>query len=168
MSRIPLNLPAFRLIIKLLDTAADSIQESIGSIMKILIVEDDFISRKILHKVLSDYGECDVAVDGEEALAAISQALDSKEPYKLVCLDIMLPNIDGQEVLRRLRKMEADRGIALGDTEHGMSVVMTTSLEEPKHFMQSMRSGCEGYVPKPIDRQRLLKTLREIGLVKDS
>lgn len=134
--------------------------------MKILIVEDDFISRKVLHKVLSQFGDCDFAVDGQEALTALTSALESNEPYRLVCLDIMLPNIDGQEVLRRLRELEKGRGVALGDREHAASVIMTTSLEEPKHFMQSMRSGCEGYVPKPIDRERLVKTLREIGLVR--
>jgi len=133
--------------------------------MKILIVEDDFVSRKVLHKVLSQFGECDFAVDGEEALQALSSGLDSEEPYRLVCLDIMLPNIDGQEVLKRLRVMEAERGVQVGDSERSTSVIMTTSLQDPKHFMQSMRSGCEGYVPKPIDRERLIKTLREIGLV---
>ena len=134
--------------------------------MNILIVEDDFASRKFLMSVLSKYGSCDVAVDGEEAIVAFKAAVASGTFYNLVCLDIMLPGIDGQEVLRQIRQIEADNSIPLGDKDRGARVVMTTALDDSKNFMQSLRTGCEGYVPKPIDKNRLIKTLREIGLIE--
>jgi two-component system, chemotaxis family, chemotaxis protein CheY len=63
--------------------------------MRCLIVEDDFVGRKLMQKYLSDYGECDVAVDGEEAVEAFRQAVENETPYDLICLDIMMPNMNG-------------------------------------------------------------------------
>lgn len=134
--------------------------------MNILVIEDDFVSRKYLVAILSQYGTCDVAVDGEEAIEAFKASLESEHPYDLICLDIMLPKMDGQEVLRQIRALEASKGIELGDKEKSVQVLMTTALDDSKNFMQSLRTGCEGYIPKPIQKERLIKTLREIGLIK--
>lgn len=136
-----------------------------GEGMNILIVEDDFASRKLLMVILSPYGQCDVAVDGEEAIHAFEQSVASGERYDLVCLDIMLPRMDGQQVLKRMREIEADRGISWGDREKSATILMTTALDDAKNFMDSMRSGCEGYLPKPITKKRLLGVLREFGLI---
>ena len=63
--------------------------------MKILIVEDDFASRKFMMDYMSKYGECDGTVDGSEAVEAFMMAREDDEPYDLVCLDIMMPSMDG-------------------------------------------------------------------------
>lgn len=133
--------------------------------LRILIVEDDFSSRKILQRFLSKFGECDVAVDGQEAVSAFQSALTNNEPYQLVCLDIVMPKMDGQQVLQEIRKLEEENGIPLGDQERSVRVIMTTCLEDPKNFMDSVRHGCEGFLPKPVDINRLQKTLQEIGLI---
>ena len=80
--------------------------------MKILIAEDDFASRKFMLRFLSKYGECDVTVDGMEAVDAFLMALDSDEGYDLVCLDIMMPEIDGYQVLKTIRDIERERSVA--------------------------------------------------------
>ena len=59
--------------------------------MKILLAEDDYTTRKYMSSFLSKYGECDVTVDGMEAVDAFMMALDEGEPYDLVCLDVMMP-----------------------------------------------------------------------------
>ena len=59
--------------------------------MRILIAEDDFASRKAILKFLSAYGECDVTVDGMEAIDAFMMALEEEDPYDLICLDVMIP-----------------------------------------------------------------------------
>ena len=79
--------------------------------MKILLAEDDFASRKFMDKQLSRYGECDVMVDGEEAVDAFLMALEDDEPYDLACLDVMMPVMDGYQVLKAIRDIEAQRGI---------------------------------------------------------
>ena len=79
--------------------------------MRILIVEDEFITRKIVQSILSSYGECDIAVDGEEAVQAFTMAWESNKPYDLICMDILMPNKDGHQALKEIREKEAQRGI---------------------------------------------------------
>ena len=71
--------------------------------MRILIVEDDFTSRKFFQKVLAPYGDTEVAVNGQEAVEAFQQAINEGRPYDLVTLDIMMPVMDGTEMASRLR-----------------------------------------------------------------
>jgi len=59
--------------------------------VRCLIVEDDFISRKILRELLLPYFEVEIAVDGEEAVTAFKLAMEAKAPYDMICMDIMMP-----------------------------------------------------------------------------
>ncbi|MFO7655237.1 MAG: response regulator [Candidatus Krumholzibacteriia bacterium] len=129
--------------------------------MRILVVEDDFISRRLLCRYLEPYGECDVAVNGREAIQAVRRALNSGPRYDLVCLDIMMPDMDGQQTLREIRILEKEGGVAPEDTAR---VIMTTALEDHVNVMKAFRSQCDGYVVKPIERKRLLQILHESGL----
>lgn len=131
--------------------------------MKCLIVEDDFAARRLLQRYLSGYGDCDVAVDGNEAVEAFSQATDEKEPYDLICLDIMMPNMDGHEALKAIRQIESDHGINGLD---GVKVIMTTALGDSKNVMESFREGCEAYIVKPVEKDKLLEEMANLGFVK--
>ena len=129
--------------------------------MKILVVEDDATSRDVLHSILSEFGSCDVAADGEEGLAAFGRAFERGEPYDLVCLDILLPRMDGQEVLRKIRELEASGGSEAGEAR----VVMITALSDPKNVVEAFyRGGATAYVPKPIDRDHLFQVLGKLGV----
>ena len=66
--------------------------------MRILIAEDDLVSRKFLFKFLSRYGECDLVVDGLEALDAFLISIKDDRHYDLICLDIMMPKVDGIKI----------------------------------------------------------------------
>lgn len=132
--------------------------------MKILIVEDDFISRRVLQKILSQLGECEIAVNGTEAIEAFSMALQEGCPYQLVCLDIMMPELNGQEVLKIMRKLEQEMGV-LGQKE--CMIIMTTALDSPKNVIEAYyHGGCTEYMVKPIDKSKLLAKLREHGLIE--
>ncbi len=132
--------------------------------MKILIVEDDFVSRTVLQEMLNPLGLCHQAVDGREAVAAFQRALDEKAPYDLICLDIMMPNMDGQEALRQMRQLEKERGIGGSDM---VKVIMTTALGDAKNIMAALVKGsCDGYLVKPIVREALLAKIRELGLIQ--
>ena len=95
--------------------------------MKILLAEDDFVTRKFMVNFLSKYGECDVTVDGMEAVDAFMMALEDEEPYDLVCLDIMMPVMDGYQALVAIRKLEKEKNIS---EDKAVKVIMTTALNE--------------------------------------
>jgi len=132
--------------------------------MKTLIVEDDFISRTLIQEMLSPYGPCHSASNGLECLTAFEQSLKNKTPYDLVCLDIMMPEMDGQEALRRLRELEEKMGIGGSDLA---KVIMISALGDAKSIMKSFMKGqCEAYLTKPVDRDKLLATCRKLGLIE--
>ena len=130
--------------------------------LKILIVEDDFVGRKLLFKHLSAFGEVDLAVDGAEAVKAFYMSMLKKTPYDLICLDVMMPEMDGQEVLKSIRETEIRHGIRPG---LGAKIIMTTALDDTESIMKAFREQCDGYLVKPIKRGALLSTMQDLGLI---
>lgn len=130
--------------------------------LRTMAVEDDFISRALITKLLAKYGHCDVAIDGYEGIAGILLALENGEPYDLVCIDIMMPQLDGRSLLRLIRRLEQDFGIDLGQ---GTKVVMTTALNDSKQVVGSFSEGCEGYLVKPLSKDKLHELLVKLQLV---
>lgn len=131
--------------------------------MKCLIVEDNFVARRLMQSYLSSYGKCDIVVDGNEAVEAFRQAIFFKKPYDLICLDIMMPNMDGHEALKAIRQIESDRGINGLD---GVKVIVTTALDNSQNVTDSLRKGCEAYIVKPIEKDKLIEEMEKLGLVK--
>ena len=131
--------------------------------MRILIAEDDFISRTIMKKFLAQIGECDVAVDGEEAVTLFKMAMKEGRPYALITLDIMMPKMDGQSVLKEIRSIESDKKIYGGD---GVKVIMTTALSDKKNVLSAFKSQCEAYLIKPIDKNKIITELKKLKLIQ--
>ena len=131
--------------------------------MKILIAEDDFASRKFMLRFLSQYGECDVTVDGMEAVDAFTMALDADEGYDLVCLDIMMPELDGYQALKQIREYEKEKGISEDD---GAKIIMTTALNEGRNVTKAFELGCVAYAGKPIDHDKFENVLRKLNLIE--
>ncbi|HEY2018656.1 MAG TPA: response regulator [Bryobacteraceae bacterium] len=130
--------------------------------MKTLVVEDDFTSRLLLQEILKRYGPVHIAVNGREAVEAVLAGLNAREPYNLVCMDIMMPEMDGLEALRRIRAMEEDRGIRSCD---GAKIMMTTALDCVRNVSEAFQGLCDAYLCKPIARPKLLKELRALDLI---
>ncbi len=134
--------------------------------MKFLVVEDDFGSRRLLQALLKPYGSSDVVVDGEEAVEAFRLAWEENDPYDVVFLDIMMPNVDGQEALRRIRQVESSIGVGEQDQ---VKVVMTTALEDPKNVVEAYyKGGATSYLVKPIDRESLRREMENLGISRRS
>lgn len=133
--------------------------------MKSLIVEDDFISRRIMKELLSSvHFDSDIAVNGEEAVTSFKLAHEGKHPYDLICMDIMMPGVSGTEAVKRIREIERELGVP---PELEVKVIMTTALDDPKTVIDSFyKSGATSYLVKPISKQKLLKELRAFGMVK--
>lgn len=130
--------------------------------MRILIAEDDLVSRKFLFKFLSKYGECDLVVDGLEALDAVLISLKENKPYDLICLDIMMPKVDGVKVLKHIKDLETQKGIL---PEKRSKIIMTTALAETQFVQNAFDIGCDAYAAKPIDTTKFIEVLEKLGLV---
>ena len=130
--------------------------------MKILLAEDDYVTRKAMDSFLSKYGECDVTVDGMEAVDAFMLALEEEEPYDLVCLDIMMPVMDGYQALMGIRNLEKELQIP---EEKAAKIIMTTALNEEKNVKMAFELGCTVYSGKPIDQARFEQALKKLGLI---
>ena len=131
--------------------------------MKTLIVEDDLTSRLLLQEFLKEYGPIQVAVDGEGAIAAVRAASEARELFDLICLDIMLPEMNGIEVLRQLREREEARGIA---HSQGSKILMITALGNIKDVMAAYSNLCDGYLTKPLAKAQFLEELRRLKLIQ--
>ncbi len=130
--------------------------------MRVLIAEDEGTSRKFLYKYLSQYGECDTVVDGLEALDAVLISLKDNQPYDLICLDIMMPKVQGVKVLEYIKKMETQKGLS---QDKKSKVIMTTALAETSIVKNAFDIGCDAYIAKPIDTAKLKDVLVQLGLI---
>lgn len=131
--------------------------------MRFLIVEDDFTSRKFLQSILSPYGDTDIAVNGREAVEAFEASLANGASYDLICLDIMMPEMNGQEALRRIRALEKSKGMSAANE---VKIVMTTALDDPKNVVEAYyKGGATSYVPKPIDKQLFIQLLKNLDVL---
>lgn len=131
--------------------------------MKILIVEDDFSSRMFLRKFLSEYGECDLVVDGLEAIDAYMLSMKEKTPYDLICLDIMMPKVDGVKVLKAIRDLEHQKCVP---PEKRSKIIMTTALAEANFVEKAFEHDCDAYASKPINAKKLMEVMQKLGLIE--
>jgi two-component system chemotaxis response regulator CheY len=132
--------------------------------MRILISEDDLASRKYLFKFFSTYGECDITVDGMEAIDAYLLANDEGEPYDMICLDIMMPKLDGMKALKIIRDMEKEKGVT---EDKRAKIIMITALNDTDKVFEAFQTGCEAYAAKPIDTKKLEEVLVKLGFAKN-
>jgi len=129
--------------------------------MKILIVEDDNMMRRILKRAAMAVGhEATGCVDAERALEMLAE-----NGYPLVILDWMLPGMDGIELCRRIRSMP--------DGEHTF-ILMVTAKDKFDDLVEVLNAGADDYIAKPVD-VKTLKTrltvaermLRKLGELRE-
>ncbi|HWI54761.1 MAG TPA: response regulator [Desulfobacteria bacterium] len=130
--------------------------------MKILVVDDSNTIRNILTDILSPYGLCDTAKNGLEALWLFKKAWQQKNPYDLVCLDIVMPEMNGHEVLKLIRSFEVDNNIQ-GDKR--AKIIMVSSQDDHRNKFDAFKEFCDDYVTKPIVPEKLLFKIRKCDLI---
>lgn len=130
--------------------------------MRILVVDDDFESRKLIQKMLTPYGSVDVATDGEEGVAAFSSAVKEGEAYDLITMDIVMPNMDGQQCLQEIRQIEKETGV---QPPEYVKVIMISGLSDAEELHDAFFIGdATSYIIKPISQQALLDEIKSLGL----
>ncbi|WFS63642.1 response regulator [Pseudodesulfovibrio thermohalotolerans] len=129
--------------------------------MRALIVEDEFLSRKVLRSFLMTLFDVDIVVNGREAVEAFKLGHDEKRPYDLILMDIMMPEVDGIEALQRIRDLETENGY-----RPRVKVIMTTALDDPQTVIRTFHDGeASAYIVKPVAKDKLYAELEKLGLL---
>jgi len=129
--------------------------------MRILVAEDNATNRKLLQTFLSRYGGCDVAGDGKEAVDMVARAHQNHQGYDLVCMDLRMPQLDGEQAIREIRKQEAAAKVS-----KPAKIIVTTIHTDTNSIAGALLGRCDAYLVKPIDTAKLKKELRILGLIQ--
>lgn len=132
--------------------------------MRILVVDDDLVSRKKMEKILEEFGDCFLVESGQDAIKIFKEAWGMGVPFDLISLDIGLPDINGIEVLKHIRKIEKDKAIS---KEKLSRVMMVTSHADQDFVMGSVAAGCNNYLVKPFERNKVVEKLQSLGLAEE-
>jgi HD-like signal output (HDOD) protein len=129
--------------------------------MKILVVDDEMVSRTKLKLIMDNFGECDAADNGKQALAMFHKAHRQGRPFGLIMLDIDMPEMDGVEVLAEMIEAETKLEVS---TAHKAKILMVTSYTDKDRVISCIQSGCDDYIAKPFDINTIGKKLSKHGI----
>ncbi len=119
---------------------------------RILIVEDNQALQTFLCEVLSDYS-CDVADNGAQALELLQAAQAEESPYHLLLTDLMMPVLDGNELIHRLRS---------DDQWAALRIVVLSARNQPTEKLNLLRSGVDDFLTKPFSPEELHLRLKNL------
>ena len=128
---------------------------------KTLIVDDSNVALQMTGYMLNRQGIADIteADDGLKALDHFARALLSGNPYGLIFLDIIMPVLDGQETLKRMRAMEMAAGVS---EEKKAVIIMATSLHSTEDMIEALIEGdCSDYLVKPFAAEDIRGMLKK-------
>ena len=127
---------------------------------RILIADDLPVNRSLLEHFLKKFGDCSFAANGLEVVDAFETGHTNGAPLHLIMLDIMMPEMDGQEALRLIRNKEQEMGLRQKDE---LKVIMVTSLGDWDNVLSGFKKGVVEYVVKPIKETNLNEILNKMG-----
>lgn len=131
--------------------------------MRILIADDDFVNRKFLEKILSFYGEVTAVDNGMEAVDEVTRALDERQLFDLICLDIMMTKLDGYKTLEAIREAEKEYGV---QGQERSKTIMISALDEVALDNIQVCDDYDAYICKPIVIEKFDKLLDKLGFSK--
>src|SRR5579883_1733461 len=92
----------------------------------------------------------------------VGVALDQSDPYQLICMDIMMPEMDGIHALKEIRALEESKGVPPSGASR---IFMTTALDDVKEVIRAFKGLCDSYLIKPIETNQLLAQLHQFELL---
>lgn len=132
--------------------------------MKCLVIDDEDFSRDFVVTLLSEFGECEEAAGGTEAIGKFTAALENNQPFDLIILDIMMAEMNGHETAKALRIIEKEHSVEINKKA---KIVMLTALNSPEDAMESFFSAqSAAYIIKPVSREKLVEVISKLGLRK--
>jgi two-component system chemotaxis response regulator CheY len=130
--------------------------------MRILVVDDEFVSLQKLSLYLKDKGMCEAATHAEQAYQMFCQAFKVRAPYDLITLDVDMPDYNGPELLKKIRNFEVENGIT--EKSQRVKIVMISSHQDGPSIMSSFSHGCDAYITKPYNKEDVMQALAPIGI----
>lgn len=131
--------------------------------MRILIADDDFVNRRFLEKILSPYGDVIAVDNGMSAVDEATKAMDERQMFDLICLDIMMTRLDGYKTLEAIR--EAESKYEVHEKERS-KVIMISALDEVVLDSIQVCDDYDAYICKPIMIEKFDKLLEKMGFSK--
>lgn len=138
----------------------------VQSDIKTLIVEDSELQSDLLEAALNDLGITNITKvnNGAQAVDLFTTAQVGASPYSLVFLDIVMPEMDGQEALKKIRTIEKEYGILKSNES---IIIMTTARNSPQDMMEAIFNGdCTDYLVKPVEDIDLKHVLKKYGVLE--
>lgn len=130
--------------------------------MRILIVDDELVSRRKLEKIMANFGTCDTAENGDQAVTAVRRSLEAQTPYDMVLMDLIMPVMDGHEALKRIRTMEKEHEVRPGMETR---IIVISSLEDQKNVCKAFFHGqATFYLTKPVNKEKVLEAMTAAGI----
>jgi two-component system chemotaxis response regulator CheY len=125
--------------------------------MQILIVDDDHKNRKLLKTMVADLGECTTVENGPDAISTFEKGWQDWRPFDVILLDIVMPEMDGKQVLLKIRDIESEKKIA---QRHRVKIIMVTALSDKDTVMTCLQEGCDDYILKPLDKHTIISKIK--------
>mgnify|MGYP005843296055 FL=1 len=125
----------------------DHVADSSGK-LRILLAEDNLMNQRVIQKMLEREGfDIRIAETGTEAVEAVE-----KDTFDIVLMDIHMPEMDGYEATRNIRKLEK------GSERHIPIIALTASVMDSDK-RACLNAGMDGFIPKPVDKEKLIRSL---------
>jgi two-component system chemotaxis response regulator CheY len=129
--------------------------------MRLLIVDDNIKNAKLLRAILSPYAECESVEGGKAAILAFEKAWNDWRPFSFIFLDIMMPEMDGEQVLANIRKAEQNKNM---NDLHRVKIIMVSAHSDKELFSRCVQSGCDDFIVKPFNKDIIIKKLIKHGV----
>lgn len=126
--------------------------------MHILVVDDEMVSRIKMETLMQTFGKCSAAENGQQAIECYQSALNEGAAYEVVMLDIDMPDMQGTEVLKKIREMEHQG-------PHRAAVLMVTAQSGQEQVVSCIQGGCDDYIAKPFNISIIRNKLLKLGVL---
>ena len=129
--------------------------------MRILIIDDEMVSRTKLELIMEYFGDCKTLDHGNDALAVFHEAHQENNPFDLIMLDINLPGMDGIQLLCAIRNAEKELNV---ENSCQAKILMTSSYRDKERIVASVQCGCDDYIGKPFNLDLIRNKLDKLGI----
>lgn len=126
--------------------------------MRCLVIDDEPVARLEVTMLLEHLGRVDQAPDAENGVTMIREAMESNDPYAIVCLDLSMPGDDGLDTLNEIRDLDESHGW------HPTQVLMVTSSDATMDVIEAFRRQADGYLVKPVTADKLELAISRLRL----